>query len=146
MRNYSSPTSQLLVLVVTCLFGLSLASCSTHTEPPPTTKAPLIYPYAEQIKTETTMGVESPGTLVTFQTNASPDEVLNFYKDTLLGEGWFRPIGEPMPDSITFEWRQASINGPGELAYRLTVFASRTSTESDDPTSVEVYFLQFDPR
>jgi hypothetical protein len=128
------------------LLGLSMASCSFETEPPPTTKAPLIYPDAEQIKSENTPGVESPGTIVTFQTNASPDEVLKFYKDTLLGEGWYQPIGEPMPGSIAFEWRQASINGPGHLAYRLSVFASKTSTVSDDPTSVEVHFLQFDPR
>jgi len=83
------------------------------------------------------------GIIFRFRTNASPDEVYKFYKDTLLNEGWFQPIDQPTSGAITFEWGRASVNeGTTKSAYSLTVFASANST---GPTIVETNFKEFDP-
>src|SRR5438876_23859 len=118
---------------LTCVIGvfvitlcICLSSCSTVTQPPASTQKPPIYPNAQQVETSVLLQTTE---LIRFQTSDKPDSVYKFYEETLLRDGWLRPISQPTSGGIAFDWRQSSVDGPTHLAYRLTVVAVTTPTE-----------------
>jgi hypothetical protein len=133
--------SNLLLLptaLVLCLF--SIVACSSVTEPPPSTRNVPVYPDALEL---TRSSVSEGTNFITFKTPDSPEDVYAFYEETLSKDGWARPIDQYQPDiGVAYEWRQASINGPTHLAYKLEIVATKTTTSMTD---VEIVIMSFDP-
>jgi hypothetical protein len=79
---------------------------------------------------------------ITFLTSGTPADVIRFYRDTLVKDGWVNPlVGNSYPANI-FEWHQGGPDGPTDLAYRLTIHATSRGTGE---TSVEIELLKYDP-
>jgi hypothetical protein len=134
--------SQLVIAVVCAVMVLGLTSCATQTEIPDSVLEPPIYPNAQNTNTT----VEADGDKkITFTTNASLDEVYQYYKDTLRPDGWYEPMSEPPIGEVWLEWRQSGIDGPTNTAYRLSISATIVTTQ---PSQTEVVLIveKFDPR
>ncbi len=119
---------------------LALAGCGS--QPPPSSQDIPIYQGAREI--QPLHGNKPKQELVRYVADATQTEILSFYVKRLEAEGW-RPAltaGKPK-DALVYEWIEATLNGPGTLAFRMTVSVSQID---QDTTQVDVELVSFNPQ
>jgi len=124
------------------------------TKPPPSALNPPVYPNGQQVQTvDSGLGSKA----IVFETPDKPEAVLAYYREVLHKDGWVDALlpsvpgvavpSTPLPQGDypqnTFEWDQAGLDGPTDLAYSLVV---NTSVTDQGKTKVEISVIQFDPR
>jgi hypothetical protein len=122
------------------LFALMLttiAACSTSrtVQPPPSTQNPPLYPGAQQVVVQDLPGGSMPQRQIRFVTTDNPEHVLQFYKDSLVIDGWFFRDDISSPEASYFGWLGGSANEP---AYTMAIFVELTEGAQ---TNVEVHLV-----
>jgi hypothetical protein len=91
------------IALITLLVSLELSGCSgynqeLYTPPPASVSKPPIYPGAQNTKVEPE-GSHEPKfeERITFQVSDEPDKVLEYYEESLIGDGWHRVQLETQP-------------------------------------------------
>jgi len=124
----------LLVITVGCHYDFSYNASRT---PPPSTQSVPIYPGAQQVAVHDLPPNRAALRRVTsFQTQASPDAVLAYYREVLVKEGWnLNVVTTPPPHGLYFSW----ING---AAYGIGIV---TKSQTPTLTIVELTLTREDP-
>lgn len=82
-----------------------LTACTRHgsERPPPSTQQPPVYPGAINVTTQKQGTSPNSETLISYETDAEANSVLDFYKDTLLEDQWLLHEGK-MPGQLEMTW------------------------------------------
>jgi hypothetical protein len=91
-----------MFLMLGTLVGCSLIGSS---QPPPSTQKPPSYPKAQEVQVQTVKGIKGiPAEQTTFTTTDSFESVKDFYKQSLLSDGWAETNYQPSPNGLHFHW------------------------------------------
>ena len=117
---------------------VSLSGCSRHgnATPPPTAKNIPIYPGGNQVIRDATGSSETrPAERVNFQTSDKGEDVITFYREVLLKDGWrIDDWSTPEPSGLRYSWNAGCPTAAIDLIIPI---------DSDKQTKVEVILRTF---
>ncbi len=90
-------------LLVSCLIGCTVSKTSAN-DPGPNLQSLPLFPQAQQVKIQSILRMDQEQ-VTSFQTQDTPEAVLEFYRTHLTQDGW-DPISwlTPTPRGLAFNW------------------------------------------
>ncbi len=103
-KHNKIPLHMLILATVFVLVILNACSGSGWASPPQSAQKPPIHPGAGPIQTKEVDGdYGKPTRIITFPTNADSENILTYYKNTLLQDGW-GVADQENPNELHFYW------------------------------------------